>query len=1531
MRRRIILLSFLLFVLQLTLSADVTVAVLGEDVTGSRKFVLENRLLKASFSTLGGRLVSLIDKKSGRDFVWDNGKSESGAFKDQFPPAQFEFRDSQYSGTVLVNTPEKGVIVFLSLPLFGKWQFLTIKRTYTLLKNECILKCELEILNRKESMTPKILDYWQHNFFGVKNEKTCFFVPTAQGITSFVPSEKTNRFFFREPVRGWIAMLGQNGGGVALMPEYKRLDLVYSWWCRNHLPLDTLEWRLIPEEIREGRALKTVYSLGIIHGLKGINGTGEDGCGQILLPSEVKAGKVSVKAEFCGFAEKKTVLRLFLDGKLAAERKDAELRPEQRTEYSFELNGLRKGVYELILQVLDRKDKTLLFDLLAVLRVDHAQGEVAFSPLEQRIQPAVKQEKWQFDPSPAVVTPHYKWLTGNKEAEVLFLVPTSGIRDVIEMKQRMPLHITAPTVFPGYYAMPWRVYVTLPPGSTEDGTGFVADYLKRQYQAIVIGSEIRVPWEPLRVRWDAYPSGVRRKILDQVRNGAGMVFVNPAGEDADLKQIFSTLKPLSTDFRESMDFSAAPYFEKTEVLTGHYGKGRIVVIRYPVLGFLAPQGAGRSNDFQTLRNDHRYQEYQFAILCRLLNWALGENPILNSLKLNENHLVLESRRKGTVAVDLFDRYTQLSGSFVQKVNEGKNIIPVHGFRSGKNYVHVRFGDRDFGFASYDARPADRIRGIALKPSYEKKELVKGRIKLSASAEKKALPVKMEILDQSGRIVYRQNGQDFLWDQRNAVVNRHTVRARLLENGRVIDEFHQSFNLPEQFHASENFTNLLWAGSDIVPEYSIPYRWEAMRRFGFNFLYAASVDEKDFCNLMRLANMEVGINWVAPLMFHSNAGLAQWEKTHDKKYLIRPQCPNNPAQWDPATGGRNTELFHDFGSRHIFQLGDEMSMTYYNTAWDVCFCDYCKKDFRKWLQKRYSSLDALNREWKTGFPAWDAVVPMTRIEIMMHDSPAPWVEHRIYMDDLFARTLAQIRDNIRKKYPGAAVGPTGVNQPPHVYGGNWNFWKMSGFDCASIYGTGRIPLSFNRDKRMIMQLRGYTKPEAVSNYTFWEGIFAGERNTNNWYEPIFVLPDLRESENRQYYKRILWELRSGIGDLLYHSSKITDQVAILHSHNSLISNFIKQKKSDFYAKELSFAQALEDSGIAYRFIAPEELKSGILQNFKALILPEASALGDDEILAVRQFAERGGILIADYEPAIQNEVCNTRKAPALNDLFGISTRRFSLRKVLDHDIPGMNLSLAGSGVKVVDGKNRHQARTSKGVVPLVVEKHTGRGKAVFLNFVTSYNQTREHCRDRGFLLLLNSILNLESAARVESEIPVMHAHYRNGANLYIALLPVPPDGQWERMPLADLYKHQFDTELHTETKGWLYDARKGMSLGYGNVFRLPLVRGDGTLLALLPYQVRGIRAELPDEAVQGEIVKWKASVICDGKPGHHVLLMTVEKPDGGNSLEYRMVRNTRDGHAEFQIPFAFNDPAGKWTITLKDAASGVQETRSILLK
>ncbi len=1515
----------------LTAWGAVSASVSPEDSSGSRILTLENEFLKAEFSTQGGRLIQLISKKSGKNLVWNNGNPESGSFKDQFPPMQFDFRNSQYSGQISVNTPEKAVLVLRSLPTSGRWKFQTITRTVSLSKGESVLRCTLELLNQTENMAPVTFDYWQHNFFGVAGEDNSFFVPTAEGPIGFVPSASSNNRFFREPVRGWLAMIGKSGNGVVILPEYKRLALVYAWWCKESLPLDTMEWRLFPEKIQAGNSLKTTFELGIISGLDKISGAGTDGCGVIELPGQIITGTIPIKLKLNGFTEKEIRYKALLNGQVVAEGKSS-MKPEQVTEAVFELKNISKGVYPLLIQITNLSGDQLLFDLAAPLRVDGEKGNVTFAALEPRIESAEETEAWQFEFSDTVKTPHYPWLSKKeKSADVLFLLPVDGIRDMIEMKQRMPLNPVTPTVFPSSFSMSWRVNVSLPPGSEQNGTEFVEKYLDgKHYQAIVIGSEARAPWVKKRVLWSTYPQSVRTKILNQVKNGAGLLYINPEGVDAELKKIFEYLKPIPAALSASMDFQSAPFFSRTNIRTGTYGRGRIVVIQYPAQGFLTPHAGGRANEFQILKNDHRYQEYQFAILCRLLNWSMGKDIVLSGMKMTQDSVVLDSLAAGNVTLDLFDRYTQPLGTIRASVKPGKNRIPISGLRGGTNYVHARFEDRDFAFASADVKPEERICGITMKSSFAKKETVAGKVKLSAKAEKECT-VKVEIRDQTGRVVHRQDGLHFTWKPENAVVNRHTVRARLLKNGKVVDEFQKPFNLPEVFHASENFSNLLWAGSDCVPEYTIPYRWEAVRSFGFNFLYAGGTAEPDFCRLMQVANLEVGSNWLGPYMFHSHSGLAEWEKTHDKKYLKRPQCPNNPAQWDPTKAGSSAELFHDFGTRHIFQLGDEMSMTYYNAVWDVCFCPFCMKDFRAWLQQRYPSLDALNKEWATAFKTWEEVIPMTRIEIFMHASPAPWVEHRLYMDQLFAKTLQAIRTNLRKKYPGANVGPTGVNQPPHVYGGNWNFWNMREFECASMYGTARIPLSFRRNQRIVMQYRGYETPESVTRYSFWEGIFAGERNTNNWWEPIFILPDLRESVLRQYYKEILWELRSGVGDLLYHTAKQTDQVAILHSQNSLISNFIKQKKSDYYQKELAFATALEDLGIAYRFIAPEELENGVLKQFKALILPEASALSDKEAEAIRSFVRGGGTLIADYEPGIQNEVCNPRKTPVLNDLFGITTQSFNLRKVVSHNLPDLVIHQAGHGIKTSAGKALYEAETDNGKVPLVVVSKFGSGKTAFLNFVPEYNTARMHGTDKGFLKLLDQLLGIRSCGRAESDSPVMHSYYRNGNNLYVTLLPVPPKGMWQKMTLAELKKKSFDAPFRTEEKGHLYDVRSGKYLGYGNSFHIRLTPGDGTVLALLPYSVKKLTVEHPAEAKQGEKVTLKTAVRTSSSAGHHVLLMRVFEPDGRENLEYRQIKSTADGRRDFTLPFAWNDAKGTWKIRIKDAASGVTAEKTLTLK
>jgi beta-galactosidase GanA len=58
------------------------------------------------------------------------------------------------------------------------------------------------------------------------------------------------------------------------------------------------------------------------------------------------------------------------------------------------------------------------------------------------------------------------------------------------------------------------------------------------------------------------------------------------------------------------------------------------------------------------------------------------------------------------------------------------------------------------------------------------------------------------------------------------------------------------------------------------------------------------------------------------------------------------------------------------------VGDEGSLTSYTDPFDFCWGEHTLAAFRDWLRTQYRSLEALNREWKTDFKEWNAVVPYT---------------------------------------------------------------------------------------------------------------------------------------------------------------------------------------------------------------------------------------------------------------------------------------------------------------------------------------------------------------------------------------------------------------------------------------------------------------------------------------------------------------------------------------------------------------------------
>lgn len=1483
--------------LPLLLSAVTATHVRNEDQSRDTA-ILENKFIRAEFSAIGGKLISFKDKRNNVELTSrDVGKKEGGAIRDMLlPNGSGRFTKEIYKINVEKNTPQQATLSFTS-PELKNLPFILFKRTVTLDENSTALKVHVELINQQESMADMAMGYWMHNFFGVEKTPTEYIVPTAAGIKKQVPSKKLNTFsysFDKELIRNWTAMYAPSRkAGVVIAAEYPKMDLIYSWFCRgDSLPLDTLEIRFFTEIVPQGKSAKWDYSLGIVSALTTIDGAGNDGCGAILTNAD------TLRAELYAFNNIKGSLELYRNNK-KVETLSCDLTAGKKQDFSFKTVPGREA---LRIVVKDAQGK-FLFDLLK----GSTDGKYRFAKIGKRNQnQELVKEEWDLKVSAETVTPHWKWSNKKLPGKGLFLVPVEGIRDVIELVQRVPFDFDAPTVFPTSYNISWKTVTHFDPGNEKTGTDRVLPLLKNQYSFIVVGSQLSTRDR----KWSEYPANVRNAILQQVKNGAGLICFNQHDFTSPVKLTPFKLPP-------TVNPHAAPWFPQAKFAAATYGKGRIITVQYNVKSFIAPLPKWRSQYFALTYSEHRFQEYQFAILAGLLRKATGMEETLSTVSLNQKGAVISSAIVQEAELELFNRYTESVSRRSIKLKAGNNQIPMD-LQAGRNYLHVRTNSGSFGFAMYDNKLSGKLK-INMKNSFAKGEMVTGTVECSIPDAK----IEIAVEDNEKRILYKTTGNSFSWNQSMAMVNRHQLVAKALVNGKEVATLKKEFYLPEHFDTFKNFPVLVWTGDDSYPEYSYPFRNEVSRQFGFNFLYGASYSAAS-PRLHRFSNLESGFNR------HENGNFRmqpsdlfdpRYHKTQDKKYLTRKWCPSEPSIKNKPIYSGFYEVQH-WATNKLFQLGDEMSLTWFGAAADFCYCKYCMAEFRKVMQKKYGSLEKMNEEWKTQFPSWDAVLPHTYTEAMTLASPASYYDFRAFMDQVFIGKLKATRETVRKSYPNGFCGPTGVSSIPGIYGGNLNFWAMSLFDCGSYYKTPRIPASFRREERLVMQYFGYSSTEAEIYFSIWESLLSGCRGINNWYDPTFILPDLRISYKRKYYSDFMWQLRNTAGEIFYHSPKIVDQAAILHSQNALVANYLKTDKVDYYNKELSFAQALEDAGIAYRFIAPEEMLAGVLDQFKVLILPEVSAMSNKEIERVKEFCKRGGIVIADYECALYNENGNARQTPALNEMFGIRNGMVRMRNVTKHDLGKINIKKAFSGIRPTTGKAKYAAWAKNRKMDLVIENQYGDGKAFTLNFAPEYYEFRT--KKDGFSKLLAELTGLEPHAKAQTAYPIMHSFFRNKESLIVAMLPAPYGNNWRQLSAAGMKKHAFTAPVFLAQEGHVYDVIQKKYLGYGKEFKVNFIPGTATVLSVTADKPDFEVAQTPVEAKRGQTLKIPVKT---GTQERYFVLMRVFRPDGKEELAARQMR-TVDPDQTFTLPLPFNAPTGLWRITFDDAASNLHFERKV---
>ena len=164
-------------------------------------------------------------------------------------------------------------------------------------------------------------------------------------------------------------------------------------------------------------------------------------------------------------------------------------------------------------------------------------------------------------------------------------------------------------------------------------------------------------------------------------------------------------------------------------------------------------------------------------------------------------------------------------------------------------------------------------------------------------------------------------------------------------------------------------------------------------------------------------------------------------------------------------------------------------TYMRSA-EFCFCSYSVARFRSWLQKKYGTLDALNRNWYRRFESWDEVEPNRLSTILSYTDYIDW---RFFITQKLSEDLRERYDAVKSVLPDAVA--TSHAAAPDLFtsplsgDGNPDDWQAAG--VVDFWGTSFYPkhsFAVGRDPAWRGALLDFTR--SATRGAFWIGELQG---------------------------------------------------------------------------------------------------------------------------------------------------------------------------------------------------------------------------------------------------------------------------------------------------------------------------------------------------------------------------------------------------------------------------------------------------------
>ena len=378
-----------------------------------------------------------------------------------------------------------------------------------------------------------------------------------------------------------------------------------------------------------------------------------------------------------------------------------------------------------------------------------------------------------------------------------------------------------------------------------------------------------------------------------------------------------------------------------------------------------------------------------------------------------------------------------------------------------------------------------------------------------------------------------------------------------------------------------------------------------------------------------------------------------------------------------------------GLVYAYAFDDEISLAAFNNPAEVDIHPLSVAWYRKWLARRYSSIENLNAAWATAYARFDDVQPVGFDDARKAATRAPlaawnlsrWMEWRSFMDYQFAQVLADLTryaNTLDAAIPAGFVG----GQQPSAYGG-FDYGLLSRavqwMETSDLGGTNEILRSlWNRPRRVQVQTYGAGAPHKVNVWVLWSRLAHGNQATIAWPEGWMRDTGAGKRELSAAIERLaptFREVQGRAGEFIISPDSYleADPIGIYYSHPSIRAGWAMDsvthgatwpnRSSSLDGDNLSSAwlrlswcKLLEDLGYQYDFINYLDVGEGridLASRFKVIILPQTICLSDRESQALRRFVDAGGMLIADTLCGLMSETGRGRKTGALDELFGVS--------------------------------------------------------------------------------------------------------------------------------------------------------------------------------------------------------------------------------------------------------------------------------------